>query len=47
MFALTDILRGCTEPGDDLAFGVALILEDVATAEAIAAIADAVERDLL
>ena len=40
-------MAGRLQPGDDLAFGVALILEDVATAEAIAAIADAVERDLL
>ena len=45
--ALTDILRGCTEPDDDLALYTACILEDVATAEAIAAIADAVARDLL
>lgn len=44
--ALTDILRGCTQP-DDLALDVACILEDVATTEAIAAIAEAVARDLL
>nr|MBK7063651.1 SEC-C domain-containing protein [Deltaproteobacteria bacterium] len=44
--ALTDILRGCTQPGD-LALYTACILEDVATAEAIAAIAEANARDLL
>jgi hypothetical protein len=45
--ALTDILRGCTTPIDDLAINVAFILEDVATAEAIAAIKDADARDML
>ena len=44
---LTEILRGCTSPDDNIALHIAYVLADVATAEAIAAIEEASARDLL